>query len=205
MKTQKQVLFDSGLIENGTSEQIKIAKKEYRKSYMREYKRESRKNNRETVLLFSKNGAAIIEIACKNHNLTFANFIKQAVFAYINSCFIVADKNQVQCLERLLRNMLNLINSVARKSSKTDQACSDDIREIRSQIVKMEVTISNLLRDPPSLETFIENGIKNHPQLLPHLRKILLNHNTNDHKNKDEKIGIISPVGKLHVGRNGSL
>jgi hypothetical protein len=146
-----EYLEAAGVLENGTDEEIKAAKRAYRKKYFLEYKQKQRQIKPEYVVNFSKeNGehARILE-AAKRHNTSATDFIHSASLAYIEQRFIVPDRMQVAMLEQLLSECLNEIKTLVKSKERFFYSREDKIDAVERRIVKLESQINEVFRNPP--------------------------------------------------------
>lgn len=148
-------LEEKGVLENGTDEQIKQAKREYKKIYMFNYKRRQRETNPEYIISFStqKGEHKKVAEASKEHKTSVTKFIKAATLAYLNKTYIVPDKEQVATLEQTLSHCRNEIQRISRNRI---QPVQEKIQAIEKRITEMEESINQLLRHPP------ESPVTNH-------------------------------------------
>jgi hypothetical protein len=90
-KKHKGAIWDyletTGVLENGTDEEIKQAKKAYRKAYYLDYKRNQRANKPEFIVNFSsENGEySRVKMAAERHKMPMTTFIRSAVLATYNN------------------------------------------------------------------------------------------------------------------------
>ncbi len=140
-----------GVLENGADEEIKAAKREYRKSYFKRYKRNQRIAKPEFIVNFSKeNGELEIVIkAAKRHQMTMSNFLRSAVFAYLQRTYLVPNRNEVAHLELILSNCLNEIQTIVSVKVKYDWEKEHRWGKIEQSIQKLELQINDLFRNPP--------------------------------------------------------
>lgn len=166
-----------GVLEKGTDEEIKRAKKEYRKIYLLGYKRNQRKTKPEFSVLFSKKGDEFKNVsdAAWEHNTSVTNYIKLAVLAYTAKTFLVPDKEQVGRLEQLLSQCRNEIRGVCK-----NRLIENKYSLIEKRIDCMENTIAELLRHPPSLEEAVTQAIEKSPEIKSRFFEII---SANDHQN----------------------
>src|ERR1035437_8416243 len=103
-----------GILEKGTDEEIKAAKKAYRKIYFLKYKQKQRENKPEFSVYFSNENGEYgrVESAAKKHNMTVTAFIKKAVMAYIEQKYIIPDPLQIGKLEQVLSECLNEVQKI---------------------------------------------------------------------------------------------
>jgi hypothetical protein len=143
-----------GVLEKGTDEEIKAAKKAYRKKYFLAYKQKQRSNRPEYTINFRKeNGEhGRISLAAKQHKMPVSSFIRSAVLAYLNSTYIVPDRLQVARLEQLLSECLNEIKSIIKPKERYFWEREQRIELIEKRIQKLEAQVNEIFRDPPLMQ-----------------------------------------------------
>ncbi len=165
-------LKSSGVLENGTHEQIQKVKKDYWREYKRNWRKNKRKSEKEIVISFTAVELKEIQIESKRHNLNRTKFIKQACFAYINKSFIVADSKTVKLIAQLLSISYNSIQELM-EENKTEFKTGKSILEA---IYKLEREILPVLNNPKSLEVVIKEHIvknaKNKHSLIEFINSI---------------------------------
>jgi len=141
-------LEEKGVLENGTDEQIKRAKKEYRKLYIFNYKRKQRQDNTEYVIALSRHKGEHKRVseASTTHKTSITAFIKQATLAYLDKTYLVPDKDHVAELEQTLSQCRNEIQRISRNRI---QPVKDQIQAIEKRIADMEESINTIFRHPP--------------------------------------------------------
>ena len=145
-----EYLDSIGVLENGTDAEIKAAKRSYRKKYFLEYKRSQRKKRPEYTLNFNEaNGEHNkMQLAAKQHNMTVTQFLCAAVRGYLERKYIVPNNNQIALLDQLLSQVLNEIQSIARKKEKFFWERNDKLEFIEKRIEKLEIDIDLIFRKP---------------------------------------------------------
>lgn len=141
-------LDELGVLEIGSDEEIKQAKKQYWKKYFLEYKRNRRKTISEfPISLSKKNGeySRVRREAC-SHNMTTTTFLKKSAFAYMEKRFLVPDREK---LSRLLQMLSQILNEIRQRKNLP-------YYEIEKRIEALEVEVNNLLCHPPEI-TAIDN------------------------------------------------
>ena len=150
-----------GVLEKGTDEEIKAAKKVYRKKYFLEYKQKQRVNKPEYTINFKKeNGEhGRISIAAKQHKMTVTSFIRSAALAYLSRTYIVPDRLQVARLEQLLSECLNEIKSIIKPKERYFWEREQRIELIEKRIQKLEEQLHDIFRNPPVMQNDHQNQI----------------------------------------------
>jgi hypothetical protein len=156
-----EYLNSVGVLEKGTDDEIKAAKRAYRKRYFLEYKQRQRINKPEYTITFSKgNGehGRIITVA-KKHKMSVPAFIHSAVLAYMNQTFVVPDRLQVARLEQLLSECLNEIKTIVREKERFFWQREQKFEAIEKRIERLEFQINDALRNPPLAKHDYQNQI----------------------------------------------
>jgi hypothetical protein len=149
-----EYLDSVGVLEKGTDEEIKAAKKAYRKKYFLAYKQKQRLVKPEYTISFKKeNGEhGRISLAAKQHKVTVTSFIRSATLAYLEKTYIVPDRLQVARLEQLLSDCLNEIKSIIKPKEKYFWEREKRIELIEKSIQKLEAQVNELFRHPPLMQ-----------------------------------------------------
>jgi len=140
-----------GVLENGTDEEIKEAKKAYRKGYFLKYKRIQRTSKPEFIINFSnKNGEyAKVKRASEKHKMTMTAFIRSSVLAYLDQKYLVPDPDQIAQLEQLLSQCLNEIQKIVGPRERYHWEREQKFEAIEERIEKLETDINQVFRNPP--------------------------------------------------------
>ncbi|MBK9640043.1 MAG: hypothetical protein IPO72_01795 [Saprospiraceae bacterium] len=148
-------LNSSGVLENGTHDQIQKVRAEYWREYKRKWRNAKRKSEKEITISFTQDEFKEISNESKRHKLSRTQFIKKVCFAYINKIFIVPDSKEVKRIAQQLSMTYNSIqglieeNSIEFKSGKS----------ITDAIYKLERQILPALHNPKSLDVLIKEHI----------------------------------------------
>lgn len=148
-------LDESGVLDNGTEEEIEKARKTYKKKYILEYKRKQRGEQKEFTVLLKKEEYRKVGKEAKDHSMTVARFLKTATLAYIGKIYIVPDREQVARMEQALLQILNEIQALAKRNRILYNL---NPVEIEKRIERMEITINETLRNPSTIEEFLHNN-----------------------------------------------
>jgi len=142
-------LESSGVLEKGSDEDIKAAKRAYRKKYFLDFKRNQRHNRPEFAVRFSKDDGELKRIveAAKKHQLSVSLFLKNAAFAYLQRSYIVPNRLMVAHLEQLLADCLNDIKSISNHKERFWERESK-LDRIERRIVKLEGEVRDLFHNP---------------------------------------------------------
>jgi hypothetical protein len=148
-------LKSSGVLENGTHEEIQKVKNDYWREYKRNWRKNKRKSGKEITISFTKDEFKEITSESKRHKLNRASFIKQACFAYLNKSFIVPDLKEVKKISQILAMSYNSIQEMS-EENKMDFKSGKSILEA---FCKLEREILPVLNNPKSLEVLIKEHI----------------------------------------------
>ena len=161
-----EYLEKSGVLENGTEEQIKTAKKVYRQQYMLKYKQWQRANKPEFTIYFSNEQGEFSRLkkAATEHKMKIPGFLKAAALAYIGKSYLVPDREQIVRLELILGQIGNEIRSLC--SRKTLWANPEErFKKLQARIGAIENEIYDTLRNPLPLEELIKMEVMKNPEL----------------------------------------
>ena len=149
-----EYLEASGILEKGTDEEIKAAKKAYRKGYYLRYKRSQRKSKPEFIINFSnENGEhSKVKRAAEKHKMTMTAFIRSSVLSYLDQRYLVPNTDQIASLEQILSQCLNEIQKLVGVKEKYYWAREEKFDAIEKRIEKLEFDIYQVFRHPPLQE-----------------------------------------------------
>jgi hypothetical protein len=167
-------LDELGVLEKGTEEEILAARRTYKKKYLLDYRRKQRKEGKEITVFFKKGEEREISEAAKSHRMTINRFLKTATLAYLSQTYIVPDREVVAGLEQALIQILNEIQTLAKRSK---ILYSLNPEAIEARIGRMEEMIAETLRTPPTIEQYIEKN----PELKEKIIRLL----KDDHKGQN--------------------
>lgn len=186
-----EYLESLGILEKGTDEEIKMAKKAYRKKYLANYKKEQRLSKPEFTINFSNENGEYdrVEHASKNHKMPITGFIRQATMAYISKTYVVPDKMGIAHIEQMLAGCLNEIQTIVRQKERYHFDREQKFEAIEKRIERLEEEIERFIKRPLPIEEFVKRAVIKDPTLKEQILAILnLSH---DNKN------LISPDTKL--------
>ncbi|MEL7001361.1 MAG: plasmid mobilization relaxosome protein MobC [Bacteroidota bacterium] len=179
--SMKEYLFESGILETGSKEEIAEAKRAYRRAYQRFKKKEYRKKRKTIQLTFPKAYAEALEQEAENYGLGLSAFIKKCLHAYLEKIFLLPDPKEVQQLELLLLRIGNNVNQIAYRVNAHHVRGTSALEDVRKLLVKLDQEITEILRTPKDLESFIQDKLTQNPRALIQLERII-NTYTNDHQ-----------------------
>ncbi len=191
-----EYLDKSGVLINGTEEQIKAAKKAYRQQYLLKYKQWQRANKPEFTIHFSKgkDEFGVIRKAAAEHKMKIPGFIKAAVFAYLSKTYLTPNHEEVARLELILGQIANDIQEIA-KRSRVILSTNPEHRysEIEKRMGVLQRELSESLRNPQTVEELVMKSVKENPTLNETLLA-MLSQNNHDYKNQITQETELSPT-----------
>jgi hypothetical protein len=165
----------SGVLERGTDEEIKAAKKAYRKQYILNYRKKQRANRPEfTVFLSKSNGDySKISLAAKGHRMTITEFLRSSALAYTSKTYIVPDRLQLAELKQLLSQCLNEIQTIVIQKEKYFWGKEQKFKDIEKRIEKLDSEITEKLKRPYTLEELVRREVERDPAIRDRLLAVL--------------------------------
>lgn len=171
--TLREYLDQSGVLVNGTDDEIKTVRRQYRKIYKTQHKRIERRENKEVSVLLSRSREYVrIASAAKKHTLSIPSFLKFSSLAYLDKTFIVPDREFVARLAQLLSDCLNEVQQIAQSKGRLPWHVEEKCDAIEKRIVQLEDEMKKLFSEPPSVEAVVRDAIQKDPELR--LRLLLL-------------------------------
>jgi len=179
-----EYLESLGILERGTDEEIKAAKKAYRKEYLLKYKQKQRSRKPEFTVSFpnEKGEYNRVEYAARNHKMTITAFIRAATIAYISKTFIVPDRGQIARIEQMLAQFLNEIKTIIWQKERFYWQREQKYEAIEKRITKLEEEIELFIRQPLPIDEFVKKAISKDPTLKEQILNII--DLSNDHQNQ---------------------
>ncbi|PCH91047.1 MAG: hypothetical protein COB85_09675 [Bacteroidetes bacterium] len=173
MQTLLKYLFETGVLEHGTKEEIEEAKKEYRRKYSKEKQKEFREKNVRKEIILTRKEFSVLCKAAKKHKIKLAPFIKQAALAQVAEKYLLPSDSVVQELELAIRRIGNNVNQLVRYAHQNNYLPKETIAEIQNQLNELEGKISKAFREPLKVHHLVEFAIKKHPELVEQLENLL--------------------------------
>lgn len=149
LSTLQEYLEESGVLENGTDEEIAAAKKEYQRRYQAQYRRTRRQTHPETTVTFTRDEWNFLKEVAKRHNQSLPKFIKQAALAYQTQQYIVPDEQAVARIEQLLSLARTDTLIIAKHLRRLNQQeIAEAYEALADRYTQLEEKISRQLRQP---------------------------------------------------------
>lgn len=170
-----EYLEASGVLQNGTEQEIALVRKEYKKKYIKSYMRQKRNASPEFVIdLSKKNGEyATVATAAKRHRKTITAFLKLSALAYLRQTYVVQDRERINNLELLLSECLNEIREITNSKDRLRFVWDSKIDIIEKRIEKLERELIRVLEHPQPLESVIKEAIQKDPSLKELLTQLI--------------------------------
>lgn len=175
-KSLKAYLFESGILEQGTQEEIAAAKKTYRRQYLKRKKEEYRARHQTISLSFTNEDAKELAQKASTYEMRLPAFIKACVYAYLEQIFVLPNEAEVQKIELLLRQIGNNVNQITRLCNRLSVSPETALCDIHGLLQKLDGDLTELFRRPKSVEILLIEGLKQHPQFIHRLQKIIDQH-----------------------------
>ncbi|PCI19308.1 hypothetical protein COB64_04025 [Candidatus Wolfebacteria bacterium] len=171
-----QFLDDSGVLDNGTDEEIKEVKREYRKLYLTKWKRDRRLNHPEFTISLNKDENELIALQAIKHNRSRTAYLKAAALAYTNKTYVVPDKATLARIEQVLGSVYNCVDAIAQERQSTLFTRERDFVQLKKMVEGLEANISKSLREPRSVDEFIQRVIPNNENARERILSIVKAH-----------------------------
>lgn len=169
----KEYLFESGILDTGSSEQIAEAKKTYRKNYQRNKKQQYRKRRKIVQLTFTKTYAKTLAQQAESFGMRLPDFIKKCVRAYLEKTFLLPNPKEVQQVELLLLKIGNNVNQIAHRVNAAHLDSIPALESVRQLLVRLDQKITEALRTPKDLEACLKENLRQNPSVLLQLERII--------------------------------
>jgi len=174
----KDSLFASGLIEEGSPDKIKAFKKQYHKNYASAYMKQYEKKTKRKTLVLSLSEFSFLQEQADERGLKLSIFLKECIFAYLESSFVVPSGKTLSNIESLLREINQRVAESIQYVHMNERIELSDIEKIKKRIHQLEFFISNTLDNPIRLENWISDRAENDKNFLPKLHRAIANYIT---------------------------
>lgn len=174
-------LEERGVLD-GSPEEIKAAKKEYRRQYNREYMRKRRKGRPEITLSFEQVEIEEVKALAKQHHQSLSGYIREATLAYGRKTYLVPNPESIAILTQQLslwRSDMQRMVRLARKAEAGELIYGYKL--IMQKLTQLEEYIETVLRQPKSLAELLEKATEQNPDLYKTLLAYL--QTQHDHQN----------------------
>lgn len=181
MESLFEYLHRTGALERNDPDFLQSAKRTYRKEYQRQKQRDYREQKHRIEILLLSKEKKILQKAAQKRGMKLSPFIKEAALGYLDFHFILPESSRVQSCELQLRGISNNINQLHRYIHQQKQIDSKDLYQLKEQVSKVEDIVTQTLRQPLTLQEYLATLLRENPEFLPELQKILQNHISNVH------------------------
>jgi len=173
-QTQKQYLFDSGVLENGNKQEIDLAKKTYRLTYIREKKRAFRQKHRTVSLSFPIEQAKMLEHRAKEqYDMKLSGYIKACAMTYLRQEYLVPNPQQVHALTMQIQQVGNNLNQLVRYSHSGHVQQGKALEEAREIVAQLEKEVLSYISKPPRLSVVLKNTLDRNPEYCDVLQRLI--------------------------------
>lgn len=168
-----------GVLENGTDEDIKAAKRAYKKLYFKRYRKERRAEQPEFSIGFSRKSGDYgkITLAAKRHSMTVTRFIREATLAYLDRRFLTLLPHRIAEVMQLLMDCRNDVKAISQMKERSSYDREQKYQAISDRIALLEGQLQRYLHYPELLEEAVSHATTTDPALRGKLLAVLSNDN----------------------------
>lgn len=175
-KSFQEYLLANNLTDKLSKEQRAELQIEWRKAYQKKYQElYGHKRIRKTISL-NESEDTELKKAAQKHNMKLNDFMKQAIFGYLNQVYVVPNEEQVQETIIQLRKVGTNINQIARQVNRHRTTEKGQLNLIYTLLQQMEISIESNLCTPDSLEKKLKKALENEPSYLQRIEQIIEEH-----------------------------
>lgn len=175
-KSFQEYLLANNLTDKLSKEQRAALQIEWRKAYQKKYQElYGHKRIRKTISLNEQEDTQLKK-AAQQHNMKLNDFMKQAIFGYLNQVYVIPNEEQVQETIIQLRKIGTNINQIARHINSYQAVEQEQINLLYTLLQGMERSIESNLCKPDSLEVQLKKALESAPQYLHKIEQILKEH-----------------------------
>ena len=175
-----------GVLESGTEEEIKQARKNYWRERDKAYKAEKRKaQKREIVLIFPADEINHIRFSAKAKGYSLHNYIRACVKADMSQQAVIPHRALVAEILQAMQQCNNQLDAIKKKEAKGWLVISRTYENVETVLQQTENRITNLLKQPQNLQEIIAEAIKRNSGTLDLLKSIIAKHDNQIHDAKD--------------------
>lgn len=148
-------LDESGLLEKGTEDEIKAARKKYWNEFKRTWRKEKRIREKEFTVSFTKDELKLITNEAKRHRKSIPRYLKSTTLNYIAQRYLVPDEMEVKRISQLLAMNYNVLLQIVEEEKVRTQL--GDI--LLGKISELEKRVLVHLCHSKTLEDWIKQEI----------------------------------------------
>ena len=169
-----QYLKQLGVLEKGTEEEIKQARRDYWRERDKAYKKRKRAaQKREIVLAFPADEINHIRFSAKAKGYTIHDYIRSCVKTDISRQMVIPHRSLVAEILQVMQQCNNQLEAIKKKETKGWLVISRTYENVETVLQQTENRIINLLKQPQSLKEIITEAINRNPNTLDLLKSIL--------------------------------
>ena len=151
--------------QRGNEAEIFLAKKEYRRLYKRQWRNEFRAANKELTISLNKEELKEVKNEAGKHKFAITQFIKQAVFGYINKRYIPINKNEINKILQLVALSYNCIEEL-----KEEHKVNNEIAAVLQETINhLDHELHVILNSPNTLWHILSNTLTEYPYIKQEL------------------------------------
>lgn len=166
-----------GVLEKGSDEAIKQARKEYWRKYNSELKQRKRKQRRIYAVTFNLDEIKSIIETAKAKGMTVSGYICEATRADMRGAYVTPHPYLLKEVQQTLVGYKRQIKAIAEKDKKNWLGVNRNFESLEQIIEKVEKQILQLFTQAPSLKTSIEEALKTNPKFITTLTQLIQRYN----------------------------
>lgn len=175
-KSFQEYLLTNNLTDKLSKEERAALQIEWRKAYQKKYQElYGHKRIRKTISL-NEGEDTQLKKAAQKHNMKLNDFMKQAIFGYLNQVYVVPNEEQVQQTIIQLRKVGTNINQIARHINSHQAIEREQIDLLCTLLQQMETSIESHLCTPDRLEEKLKKTLEKEPSYLQKIEQIIEEH-----------------------------
>jgi len=166
-----QYLQSEGVLETGSDEAIKAARKRYWAQYKAAWRRNKRNTSKSFEIIMNPKEHARIQGAAKMHKRSSTSYIKEAALAYSQQLFLVPDITVVY----EIKEALSLLSYALHDALDESYVNNGNLAEVIGIMTAFETKIYPLITEPVLLEQAIRKALQQKPDYQNELVNLINN------------------------------
>ncbi|WP_422005367.1 hypothetical protein [Roseivirga pacifica] len=172
------ISFQEWLDENGfmnlSRDERRQAHRNYRTFYHAEYRKlKHRKIKRRVEIHFDTQDYKQLEKKAEKHQLTVPGFIRQTIRSYDEQTFIILEKEAIQAVELLLRQILGQLTQISFEAKRSHSVSLDELERLQKEVKTLKANVSKKLAFPPTAKEFLIKQQRENPEFLSRLMPLI--------------------------------
>lgn len=156
-------------LENGSEEEIALARKQYWKEYKRQWRKAKRATETELRVSFTPAELKVLTEAARKHKMSRTKYIKRTTMAYGHKTFVVPEYPEIRKIAQVLALSYN---SIAALLDENELPIGIGKR-LLDQISDLERAILPVLHHPALLKDAIIHAVRGKPERKAELYQLL--------------------------------